>query len=230
MDLLSYHVHKALVEAGVRRIHHANTVLTACQFLKAKSLLSRGTVAGRGLKQTPQYTDRLDKQYSIWFDVFVDSVDIHARANAENLYGPVLFVLDVALLKEVYTGRVWVTKLNPTKWARTPSQKRWFQSREDLNENFVYGTFDHMIVFRHCGGELPFGQFLREIVLDDPNIVTDPGDVDLYGIAYGALRLAMTDAGIDVPIRRRKCARRCRCRVNYRQDPRTTHKCFVPEI
>jgi hypothetical protein len=218
------------VGAGVRCIHHANTVLTACQFLRAKSLLSRGTAARRGLKQTQQYTDELDKRYGIWFDVFVDSVDIHARASTENHYGPVLFVLDVDLIKKAYTGRVWVTKLNPTKWKGNPEHSRWFQSREDLKDNFAYGTFDHMIVFRHCGGELPFGSYLREIILDDPHLVTNPGEVDLYGIAYGALRFAMTEAGLVVPIQRRQCADRCRCKDNYLQHPQKAYERFVPEI
>lgn len=84
MDLLSVRVHEALVAKGVENIHHANTVLTACQFLRVKALLSRETVESRGLKQTPQHSDKLDKRNSIWFDVFTDLVDIHERASTEN--------------------------------------------------------------------------------------------------------------------------------------------------
>lgn len=229
MDLLSSVVHQALVDVGATHIHHANTVLTACHFLRAKALLSRGTVERRGLAQTAQQSDRLDKKYSIWFDVFADSVDIHARANSENHYGPVLFVLDVGLIKKAHIGRVWVTKQNPTRWRGKTKSERWFQSKADLAENFIYGEFGHMIVFRHCGGELPFGRFLRRIILDDPRMETDNG-VNLYSAAYGALRLAMTDAGIDVPIERRTCAGGCLCRRHYRNNDESTLERFLPYL
>lgn len=228
MDLPSLRLYEALVAKGVENMHHANTVLTACQFLRMKALLSRGTVESRGLKQTSQYSDRLDKRYSIWFDVFTDSVDIHARARMENRYGPVLFVFDISLIARAYTGRIWVTKLNPTKWKGRSQEERWFQSRDDLNDNFSYGTFDHMIVFRHCGGDVPFRGFLKEIVLDDPEMETEE-EADLFSAAYGALRLAITDSGLDVPIRKRKCPNGCQCKRNYRATP-STYERFIPEI
>jgi len=33
---------------------------------------------------------------------------------------------------------------------------RWFRSVKEIVDDFNYGTFDQMIVFRHCGGELHF--------------------------------------------------------------------------
>lgn len=229
MDLPSSQVHRALKNVGATHIHHANTVLTACQFLRAQALLSRGSVERENLPQTDQYTDSLDKKYGIWFDVFTDSVDIHERAKSENHYGPVLFVFDVALIDKAYTGRLWVTKLNPTKWKGKSEEERWFQSKDDLSENFSYGTFDHMIVFRHCGGALPFGKYLKKIILDDPEMETDE-EVDLFSIGYGALRLAMTDAGMNVPIERRSCRAGCLCKKNYQRDEESTHGRFLPEI
>jgi hypothetical protein len=229
MDLPSKQVHRALVNVGATHIHHANTVLTACQFIRARALLSRGTVERRGLLQTDQYSDGLDKKYGIWFDVFTDSVDIHARAGYANHYGPVLFVLDVALIEKAYTGRVWVTKLNPTKWKGRSAAERWFQSKDDLADNFSYGTFDHMIVFRHCGGELPFGKYLEKVVLDDPKMETEDGR-DLFSVGYGALRLAMTDTGLNVPIERRACKARCRCKNDYQTNEDSTLERFLPQI
>lgn len=230
MDLPSTRVHEVLVSKGVRRLYHANTVLTSSHFIRDKSLLSRGTAAIRRLKQTPQYSDRLDKRYSVWFDVFADSVDIHSRARTANRYGPVTFKFDVALIAESYTGGVWVTKLNPTKWTGKSREKRWFQSIGDLEDNFEYGTFDHMIVFRHCGGVLPFSSFLQLILLDDPDMVTEDEGADLFSLGFGALRLAMSDADLDVTIRRRPCAAGCACKHAYQLDPTGTHAKFFPAL
>ena len=152
----------------VTQLHHANSVATACQFIRSRALLSRGSVKRLGFAQTPQDSDEADRRYSIWFDVFLDSVDIHSRANRANVYGPVQFVFNLNIINKNSTGRIWVTKKNPTKWAGKPYKERWFQDKEDLDENFVKGRFDQRVVLRHCGGELPFGKHLKKIILDDP--------------------------------------------------------------
>ena len=218
-----------LKEKGVKELYHANSVVTACQFIRSRSLISRGTVERRGITNTPQASDDLDKRYGIWFDVFMDSVDIHKRARRANVYGPVLFIVDTKIIERTYTGRLWVTKLNPTKWAGKSDRERWFRDKEDLEENFVLGRFDQMIVARHCGGELPFKRYLKKIVLDDPNMQTED-DVDLYSIGVGALRLAMEDAGLDVPIERRKCRAGCQCEKYWGEDDERLLRMFDPKI
>lgn len=229
MHLPSSHVYSTLVEKGVTKLHHANSVATSCQFIKSRSLLSRGTVERRSISQTAQSSDDIDRRYSIWFDVFMDSVDIHNRARRANAYGPVLFEFDIGLINKTGTGRLWVTKLNPTKWKNKSEEERWFQSKEDLEENFVLGQFDQMILARHSGGELPFGKYLKKILLDDPKQKTDD-DVDLYSMAVGALRLAMEDAGVDVPIERRTCRDGCRCIDYWGQDQTRLSQMFDPKI
>nr|WP_320050382.1 hypothetical protein [uncultured Desulfuromonas sp.] len=229
MDIPSKHVFEVLMDKGINELHHANSVITACQFLRSKSLMSRGTVERLGIPQTPQSSDDIDKRYGIWFDVFADSVDIHYRARKANVYGPVLFVFDTRLIERSYTGRIWVTKLNPTKWAGKNDRQRWFQNKEDLEENLVKGRFDQMLVFRHCGGQLPFRRFLKKIILDDPQWENDDG-VDLYSMAVGALRLAMADSGIDAPIERRVCRDGCVCEDEYAQDEERLSMMFDPKI
>jgi hypothetical protein len=226
MDLPSKAVWDVLAESGVERIYHANSVITSCQFLRRKSLLSRGTVERLKLAQTIQYSDGIDKRHSIWFDVFADSVDIHARAKRLNKYGPVLFVMNLEGMRKTYTGRVWVTRLNPTKWQGVPQKDRWFQSKSDLEENYSHGTFDHMIVFRHCGGALPIENCLEEIIVDDPRMKVD--GIDLYSAAVGALSLAMCDANLNITMTMRECAPRCSCRASYEHDEPATTQMFYP--
>lgn len=230
MDIASKKVYEALFEKGVSHIHHSNSVITACQFLRQGSLMSRGTIERKNLFQTKQKSDDDDKNYGIWFDVFADSVDIHDRAKRANAYGPVMFVLDVKLIKEAYTGRVWVTKLNPTKWEGKSRNERWFSSADDLKDNFVKGRFDQMIVFRHCGGELPFATYLKEVILDDPQLEAKKDEVDYYSMAYGALRLSMTEGGIDVPIRKRTCPEKCTCVSEYQADTKRSREMYSPKI
>lgn len=230
MDIPSKKVYESLENKGVSEIHHANSVITACQFLRQGSLMSRGNIERKGLFQTAQKSDDLDKKYGIWFDVFVDSVDIHDRAKRANAYGPVMFVFDAKLIEKAYTGRVWVTKLNPTKWEGKSREERWFSSADDLDSNFVKGRFDQMIVFRHSGGELPFNEFLKEIILDDPEITRKKDGLDYFSMSYGALLLSMTEGGIDVPIRKRSCKKKCSCLEDYRNDKDWTRNMFLPKI
>ncbi len=227
MQIPSKTVYQVLADNGITEIHHANSVLTACQFLRAGALLSRGSVERAGMFQTMQSSDVIDKKWSVWFDVFTDSVDIHNRARRENVYGPALFVLDSAIIKEAYTGGVWVTKQNPTKWDGTKHEERWFTSAKDLRKNFVKGRFDQMVVFRHSGGELPFDDYLKEIVLDDPE-VKSRGQLDLHSMAKGALLLARTEGGKNVKIRKRKCRGGCNCVANYKADKNRVLEMFLP--
>jgi len=227
MDIPSAHVFEVLKNKGVTELHHANSVATACQFIRSRSLLSRGVVERLDITQTEQETDEADKRYSIWFDVFLDSFDIHDRARRANAYGPVLFVFDVNLLNRNGTGRIWVTKQNPMKWARKKDTERWFQGKQDLQENFVIGQFDQMIVLRHCGGALPFGRYLKKIILDDPDLETED-DVNIYSMSVGALRLAMQDTRIVVPIERRQCRAGCVCEGYWGENDERLFKMFNP--
>lgn len=231
MELSSKKVFEILKSKGVERIHHANSVITSRQFLRRGALLSRGTVKRSGLYQTVQRSDETDLKKGIWFEVFADSVDIHRRARRANVYGPVLFVLDVGIIARAYTGKVWVTKLNPTKWDGKDHEERWFTSTRDLETNFVKGCFDHMIVFRHCGGELPIRSHLKKIILDDPNLETGPpSKIDYYSMAYGALRLSMTEGGIKASIEKRKCPQSCTCEVEYLRNIKRSMAMYLPKV
>lgn len=229
MDIPSIDVFDALAGKGITELHHANSVATACQFIRTRSLLSRGNVERLKVAQTPQVSDKADKAYSIWFDVFLDSVDIHNRASRANAYGPILFVFDINIIKNNGTGRIWVTKKNPTKWTDEPEKNRWFQNKADIEGNFVIGRFDQMVVLRHCGGELPFKKHLKKIVLDDPKHKTAEG-VDFYSMAVGALRLAMQDANINVPIERRICKEICNCKDFWDNNNDRLSAMFDPKI
>lgn len=229
MHLVRTSVLEVLQKKGINEIFHANSVLTACQFLKKQSLLSRGTLERYGYMQTAQSSDAIDKTYSLWFDVFTDTVDIHNRARIPNIYGPVQFVLDTEVLKETSTGRIWVTKVNPTKFGGKTDEQRWFQSKADLRTNLIKGEFDQMVVFRHCGGQLPFGKYLKKIVLDDPHYIIDK-HIDMYSMAYGALNHAMSESGIDVPIEQRVCRHGCGCRAIYAGEELKVLKMFTPSV
>lgn len=230
MDLPSKKVFALLEEKGVKELHHANSVLTSCQFLRRARLLSRGTVERQKLFQTEQSSDDLDKQFGIWFDVFADTVDIHHRARRRNLYGPVLIVLNVEKLRESYTGRIWITKKNPVYWKDLPDDQRWFRSLDELKSDFQAGAFAQMAVFRHCGGELPIKKAITKLVLDDPSIRTKKGDVDYFSMAYGALRLSLFEGGMDVSIEKRSCPPECKCQKEYRSDLDMARQFFVPRL
>jgi hypothetical protein len=230
MDLSSKKVFDLLASKGIEKLYHANSVLTSCHFLRDAHLASRGTVNSLGIPQTPQYSDPLDRRFSVWFDVFTDTVDIHQRALRKNSYGPVLFVLDSEKLRNEVTGRIWVTKKNPTEWASLKGPERWFQSIDELEKDLVRGRFEQMIVFRHCGGRLPIRKALKEIILDDPSIHYTSSKIDFLSLAYGALTLAMIQGNLDVPIKKRNCIAQCKCGNEYNSDLDGAEQMFVPQF
>ena len=234
MELNAKEVFEIFEEKGIESLNHANSVITSCQFLRYGALISRGIIERKKWRQTEQISDELDKEFSIWNDIFVDSVDIHDRANRANIYGPVLLKLDSKILKDQYVGNVWITKSNPIKWHETPYENRWFQSVDDLNENFAKGTFDQMIVFRHCGGELPITTYIKEITLDDPKINPknqENIEFDVYSLAFGALRSSLEEGGIsNVTINKRSCGSFCKCFEDYNNDLKKMARMYAPWI
>jgi hypothetical protein len=179
--------------------------------------------------QTPQSSDAADQRQGVWFDVFADSVDIHERASRENAYGPVLFVLKTEIIRETYTGGVWVTKTNPIEWDDKTHEEKWFTSAQELKAKFRKGQFEQMIVFRHCGGELPIRKHLKALILDDPDRRTPISNIDYYSMAYGALRLSITEGGLDVLIQKRACKRGCMCKKRYARNMEQTKAMYFPK-
>lgn len=228
MELKPKEVYEVLKEKGIDSLNHANSVITSCQFLRYGSLISRGVIERKKWRQTTQISDSLDKEFSIWNDVFADSVDIHDRASRANAYGPVLIKIDPKVLVDQYVGNIWITKSNPTKWENLPIGERWFQSIEDLKVNFSKGIFDQMIVFRHCGGELSITNHVKEIILDDPKI-SQKLEFDVYSLAFGALRSALEEGGIEnINIKKRTCSTLCKCSEFYNHDLKHMARMYAP--
>lgn len=228
MYLPSAQVFDLLATKGVKTLYHANSVRTACTYLRTGALLARGVVERRGLDQTLQSSDVEDMKYSLWYDVFLDTIDIHAQASRANAYGPVLFEIDLSKLRNCYTGAIWVTKLNPTKWVGKTKEDRWFQSMTELKSDFEVSTFDHMIVLRHIAGELPLGDVLKRIVLDDPETTKETQPVDVHSVGFGALMSARTAGGLNAPIKTRLCKKTCAC-IQYYKDLEQVKKMFWPK-
>jgi len=228
MASLNKKIYELLTEDGRNSIYHANSVVTSCQFLLSGALLSRGTMEQRKYYQTPQSSDHKDKKYGVWFDGFANFIDIHNSANNVIFYGPVEFVIDIEILKSIYPAQVWVTKLNPIKWAKKSHEQRVFTSIEEFEKKFDPTNFDQMMMFRHCGGEISLMKYLREIILDDPRLSTEDG-VDFFSMSYGAIKLAMHKGNIDVPVRRRDCDPRwCKCRTTYQNAYEKSLGMFFP--
>ncbi len=162
---------KVLQSRGATTFYHANSVLTACTFLEAAALLSRGYVEKHKLKQTPQSSDQTDKKYGIWNDIFLDTVDIHDRARRKNHYGPVLLVLDVesVLNDKTLEGTLRITRENPIHWSDGQQPKdRYFETVEEFANSFSFGDFGKHFTFRPESGKVPLAGRLNHILLDDP--------------------------------------------------------------
>jgi len=209
-------VYAVLMQKGISHLHHANTVTTSCSFLTVGGLVSRGHAVQQGLPQTPQYSDPLDQQFGIWYDIFTDTVDIHERASRRNYYGPVLFVLDPAILLSLPPGSdVLVTKKNPTKWVNgEQASDRYFQTPFELSMFLSRGTFDQMITFRTPTGYIPFAGKHTEIVLDNPQGALQNGS-NAYTAGEAKLRNAASASGIKVTISQRTCNPNCKCLGQY---------------
>ncbi|MFP3595208.1 hypothetical protein [Chryseobacterium sp. SIMBA_029] len=117
MKLNNQELYDFFVEKEILALYHANTVGTTITYLQNDGLLSRGAVEDKGLFQTYQKTDAKDKIVDVWNDVFLDTNDLHTYFDRENRYGPILFELDLDLVKDE-SFEIWITKDNPIRWMK----------------------------------------------------------------------------------------------------------------
>ncbi|MET0028429.1 MAG: hypothetical protein ABW101_12395 [Candidatus Thiodiazotropha sp.] len=229
MDILPKKIHETLIAKGVTHIYYANNVSTACRLLRHRCLMSQVNIDRLGIHSSSPGMDSSAEHYTRWNDVFTDTVDIHQHTGGINPAGPVVLELDIEIIRNTYTGKVWVTRSNPAEWGpQTHQERKWFSSAVDLEHYFSPASSDHLAVFRHCGGKLPIQGYLKRILLDDPGLEIRTQGVDCFSMAYGALKLAMSDGGFNVPIVRRDCEAQRASGEEYDADEDTLMARFSP--
>jgi hypothetical protein len=212
-------VYEVLKGVGATHLHHANSVTTSSTFLGQGALLSREFVEAHALKQTAQTSDDKDKKYGIWNCLFLDHVDIHERGGRKkggNLYGPVLFRLELdVLLSLTDDDDIQVTKRNPIHWFDgEPEPQRFFASVHEVANELSFGDFDKMLVIYRSAGRIDFPNNHADIVLDDPQ-KNLPSGQSAYQHALARLTEAADDGKVDVTIERRVCRSGCLCTQKY---------------
>lgn len=170
-----------LAKKGCDTLYHANTVQTSCTFLEHGALISRGVVSDRGWPQTDQYTDPKDRQFDIWYDIFIDVDDLHESLDRANLYGPVLFKIDPKAVALPGIQAVRVTRSNPSRWQlATSDAQRYLLNLTEVESALSSGRrWNHMLVLRQTdrnGMPLMLKDVLKEIVVDDPAVTLTCAD------------------------------------------------------
>lgn len=223
MKLDNRELYELLTKKGITHFHHANTVATSITFIENNGLLSRGDVTSNGLFQTPQASDEEDIKFDVWFDVFIDTVDLHGLFPRQNLYGPVLFKFDLNFLLNEDLD-IWVTKNNPMFWSdRLPQEDKYFQSVDELRNRWnEFDTQRKMVTIRKPRRPVLF-QYLEEIIIDNPKVIIND-NINLRREAQTALYLATEQhPQLRNLIRVRECGY-CFCAQNYLE------KVSVPEL
>ncbi|WP_234734786.1 hypothetical protein [Tellurirhabdus bombi] len=130
-------VYEIFKRNGWNSLFHANTVATTKTFLDQKGLLSRKYVEDRGLFQTAQHTDDLDKKFKIWDLIFLDGKDLSQRFRRPNYYGPILFQFDTEILLSDEIKSIRITRCNPCHWQNNEYVHRHcYTSLEEFEKNY----------------------------------------------------------------------------------------------
>lgn len=201
-----------LIEKGITRLYHVNSVATACTFLENGGLMSRGAVEDRGLFQTPQETDDQDREVDVFYDIFFDSVDIHKRIGNINHYGPVAFVYSVDLLDVLPQGKVKITKDNPIRWnSKMTESEKYFLSEHELRFGLNKGDFTQHLTVCHQAKPLSF-DYLNKMILDNPGV----NNTEYFENAYHHLQDLINKYAPGISFEVRQCPLECCCQEQYR--------------
>lgn len=213
MRLDNQELNDLLIEKDILLLYHANTLATSITYLEQGGLLSRGEVDTRGLYQSPQKSDPIDKVVNVFNDIFLDTIDLHEYFNRQNHYGPILFCFEIDfLVKEDF--EVWITKNNPMYWNSTMSDKdKYFESVAELrNEWDNYERQKKMLTIRNQNEPILF-EYLNKVIVDDPR--RKIGETVLFNEAKNALKNVLsTNKPLKNRFKTRACSS-CYCRSNY---------------
>lgn len=219
MKLNNLELYKLLKEKDISSFFHANTLTTSLTYIENKGLMSRGLVEKKGLNQTVQNSDDIDKKFDVWNDIFIDIVDLHGHFPRQNLYGPILFKFNIEFLKDDKFD-IYVTKNNPIYWKESDTDEdKYFQSVEELRTKWdEYAIQRKMFTIKNTSAPILF-EYLKEIILDDPRV-----QVKKESIVFSEKLTEELEKVIDKNIipkdlfKWRQCSA-CFCRDNYLQLP-----------
>ncbi|GAB3787704.1 hypothetical protein GCM10028818_53020 [Spirosoma horti] len=215
MRLENEALHKFLQKKGIYFLYHANTVSSSITYFEQGGLLSRGAVEELGLYQSDQSSDELDKAFSVWNDVFIDTTDLHGYFPRQNLYGPVLFEFTVDLVLNI-DYEIWITKDNPINWSKTLSdEEKYFVDIEELSQKWdTIQRQRKMVTIRNNKASILF-DYLNKIIVDDPRVKINDGDIHLFKEAKDAIKKTVEDKPrLNNMLIVRQCTN-CFCRSNY---------------
>jgi hypothetical protein len=213
-------VYALLKKKGVQNLFHANTVRTSLTFIHEGALLSRGYVEQNSLAQTDQYTDDKDKKLGIWDSVFLDGYDLH-KAFDINLYGPVLFVINLDILLDSNFKTIKATKSNPSNWS---TECRFHDNIQEIDDRYlIEGKFNKaadsniMFILDSPGKRISLDKYCDKIVLDDPRVITLKNEA-IYDLVKKTLGDALSEAALDrIAIEKRHTDDRIHyCQQRYR--------------
>ena len=221
MRLDNYELYNALKGQGIQKLYHANTLTTALSFISLGGVTSRGNIERLRLPQTEQDSDYADKQYNVWNDIFLDTVDLHGYRygglwSRENAYGPILFELNTELLLDKDLDNIWITTENPQYWEeKNPSN--YFFTVEDYIANYNKNRQKKMITIRGIEKIISLQQYLSCIYIDDPKLSYK--NINLYDFCYDKILAAIQQANLTTRICKHHCSPPCYCRTNYFDIP-----------
>lgn len=219
MQLDNIELYNQLISKGVNYLYHANSLTTSLGFINNGGLLSRSEMERRGIAQTEQTSDNIDKYFNVWNDIFLDTIDLHGYRysgySRQNFYGPVLFILKTELFLEHSFENVWITNNNPTNWVEDSEEHdRYFNTVDDYIQNMNNSRQQKMITIRNINVEIPFNKYLYSIKLDDPSKNLPNTNVNTYDYALDKLVSTANISNLDVSIDIHECDN-CFCTVNY---------------
>lgn len=228
MKLDNKELHALLTEKEIFFLHHANTASTSITFLEQGGLLSRGAAENKGLHQSIQSSDALDKVFDVWNDTFLDSADLHEYFSRQNYYGPILFKFSIDfLLTEEYD--IWITKDNPINWRTnmTPAEK-YFSNVKELRDNWDnYQRQKKMLTIKNQTEPILF-KYVYQVLVDDPKVEVD--GVLLSNEVFKGLKGAITSSiSLKGKFKWRECSCFCTSNYRYQVSPQDLKRLFLPK-
>ena len=168
--------------------------------------------------QTEQTSDKIDDEFGILDDIFLDGVDIHEKYGKANIYGPVLFVMKPELFLSV-DKPLKITTFNPLYWRNFPTwRSRYLMGTSEFKlryDDWQNQSASMMFTLNGCDKGIRLADFLEEIVVDVSGFTIN--EMSMGNYLKTEIEKTLSANGLEqIPVHiRRHTRQRCACVANY---------------
>lgn len=218
MNLTNRELYDFLKFNGIKYLYHVTTISTAIGFIKHGGFISRKLAKDMDISYILRRDEAFYEEFDIYNDIFFNSFDLHIFYKRPNYFGNVTFLVTIDILIDDDMPSIVITKNNPLYWNKS-IKHIYYDTIDEYIKDF-YNAMNNLelyqqmyYAFKHCNDIIPFGKYLKTIIVDNPHYSFNRQDI--FKPSFKRLKKVVRESKLKADLIERKCPSNCMCTLYY---------------